>query len=110
MKALSVRQPHAEAIVRGIKSTDSRSSATRFRGRFLIYASLSRYGAQDEAKMMQEYGIDDVAINELPRGVLIGTIELYNSDGGEWNLRDPERLDTPVKPTRQPKPVWFTPF
>jgi hypothetical protein len=110
MKALSVRQPHAEAIVRGIKSVDSRSSATRFRGRILIYASLSRYDAQDEEKMMKEYGIDDVAINDLPRGVLIGTVELHNSDGGEWNLRDPERLDTPVKPTKQPKPVWFNPF
>lgn len=110
MKALSVRQPHAEAIVRGIKTVDSRSSATKMRGRILIYSSLSRYDAQDEAKFMKEYGIEDVAINDLPRGVLIGTVELHDNDGGQWYLRNAERLDAPVKPIKQPKPVWFNPF
>lgn len=40
MRALSIRQPHAEAILRGTKTTEYRSKATKIRGR--IYASLGR--------------------------------------------------------------------
>lgn len=40
MRALSIRQPYAELILRGIKTIEYRSRATRIVGeRFLIYAS-----------------------------------------------------------------------
>ena len=69
-RALSIRQPHAEAIMRGVKKTEFRSRATKIRGRVYIYASLGRYPANEEADMMAEYGIDDVACDDLPRGVI----------------------------------------
>lgn len=110
MKALSIRQPHAEAIMRGVKRIEYRNGPTNVRGRVLIYAGLGRYSAADEAAMMREYGIRDVACDDLPRGVLVGTVDLYDCDGGEWHVRDPQRAAKLVKPTNQPQPVWFYPF
>ncbi len=66
--------------------------------------------ADDEEEMMAAYKIKDVACDDLSRGVLIGTVELYDCDGGEWYLRKPERAKTLRKPKRQPTPVWFNPF
>src|SRR3954451_9124614 len=43
MRALSIRQPYAELILRGIKTVEYRSRATSIIGeRFLIYASHGR--------------------------------------------------------------------
>lgn len=69
MRALSIRQPHAEAIMRGVKQVEFQSRATKIRGRLYIYASLGRYSVDDEQKMMEEYGIDDVHCDDLPSGV-----------------------------------------
>jgi hypothetical protein len=99
---LSIRQPHAEAIMRGVKRIEYRSGPTKIRGRVFIYASLGRYSAKAEAEMMADYGIEDVACDELPRGVLIGTVELFDCDGGNWHVRKPERAEKLVPPTKQP--------
>jgi hypothetical protein len=110
VRALSIRQPHAEAIMRGVKKIEYRSAPTKIRGRVFIYASLGRYSAKDESEMMANYGIKDVACNDLARGVLIGTVELFDCDGGNWHVRKPERAEKLVQPTKQPQPVWFYPF
>jgi hypothetical protein len=110
VRALSIRQPHAEAIMRGVKKIEYRSGPTKIRGRVFIYASLGRYSAQDEADMMADYGIKDVTCDDLPRGVLIGSVELFDCDGGDWHVRKPERAEKLVQPTKQPQPVWFYPF
>ena len=110
MRALSIRQPHVEAIMRGVKTTEFRSAATRIRGRFYIYAALGRYSRADEAEMMAQYGIDDVACDDLPRGLIVGTVELYDCDGGDWHVRNPERAKRLRKPKNHPQPVWFNPF
>jgi hypothetical protein len=86
MKALSIRQPHAEAIMRGVKPIiEFRSRPTKVRERIYIYASLGRYTSEEEATMMEMYGIDDVACDDLPRGVPIGTVELWNCTGSAGN-------------------------
>ena len=110
MRALSIRQPHAEAIMRSIKTTEYRSAATHIRGRIYVYASLGRYPTSEEAEMMVEYGIDDVACDDLPRGVIVGTVELYDCDGGEWYVRNPQRAKRLRQPKNHPQPVWFNPF
>lgn len=109
-RALSIRQPHAEAIMRGVKQTEFRSRSTKIRGRIYIYASLGRYPAGDEEDMMAEYGINDVACDDLPRGVIIGTVDLHDCEDGDWHVREPERAEKLKKPTNHPQPVWFTPF
>ena len=110
MRALSIRQPCAEAIMRGVKTTEYRSGPTYIRGRILIYASQSRYQADDETEMLQEFGITDVDVDDLPKGVIIGSVELYDSTDGEWYLRDPQRAEKFVQPVNRPNPVWFYPF
>src|SRR5688500_5167231 len=109
-RALSIRQPHAEAIMRGVKKIEFRSGPTKIRERVYIYASLGRYSKGDEADMMDAYGLDDVSCDDLPRGVLIGTAELYDCDGGDWHLKEPERAAKLLKPDKHPQPVWFNPF
>lgn len=115
LRALSIRQPHAEAIMRGIKKIEYRSLRTQIRGRVQIYASLGRFSQMKEAALLSEkYKMTDVAIDDLPRGVLIGTVEVSDCtfDGVEfnWHLRNPERATQFLKPKKQPQPVWFKPF
>ena len=110
MKALSIRQPSAEAIMRGIKTVEFRSRGTKVRGRIYIYAALGRYHPDDEADLLEEFGMDDVDIETLPRGVVVGTVELHDCDGDEWLLRNPERAEELRRPVNHPMPVWFTPF
>lgn len=106
--ALSVRQPHAEAILRGIKTIEYRSGPTSRRGRVLLYAS--RIPVDDVPHWMKKYGITDVKYDDLPRGVLVGSVEVYGCDGGEWYLRYPQRATKLLVPKNRPQPIWFTPF
>ncbi len=112
MKALSIRQPHAEAIMRGLKPIEFRSRPTNIRERIHIYASLGRYPDDEEADMMADYGIDDVACDDLPRGVLIGTVELWDCTGAagnySWHVRNPERVEVLVVVAGQPAPSLFS--
>jgi hypothetical protein len=106
--ALSVRQPHAEAILRGIKRVEYRSFATHRRGRVLLYAS--RIPVDDVAGWMRKYGMEQEEYDGLPRGVVVGSVELFDSNGGEWYLRHPERAVKLLEPRNRPQPVWFRPF
>jgi hypothetical protein len=114
MKALSIRQPHAEAIMRGIKPIEFHIHPTEVRGRIYIYANLKRYRHEEEAEMLEMYGIGDVNADDLPRGVLVGTVELWNCTGSggkyEWQFRNPERAAELLKPTTPPGAIWFNPF
>jgi hypothetical protein len=74
-----------------VKKIEYRSGPTKVWARVFLYASLGRYPVKDEARMMQEYGITDVACARLPRGVIVGSVELVGCDGGDWHLRKPER-------------------
>ena len=75
MRALSVRQPFAEAINRGTKISEFRSGPTTIRGRILIYASQARYGPEEETQLAHEYGIKDFEPDDLFRGVIVGSVD-----------------------------------
>lgn len=133
MLALSIRQPFAELILRGIKTVEFRSRSTRIIGeRFWIYASQgSGFGGQGSGKTWSR---DLAAANhlpewmlelaeqiklipaelELPRGVIVGSAVIarvtQSGDWFQWHLQDVERASTPRKPKRHPQPVWFEPF
>jgi ATP-dependent Lhr-like helicase len=113
MRALSVRQPWAELILRGDKTIEVRSQATQVRGKIYVYASASRYSPAEEAEIQADL---DFSIDELPRGLIVGTVEITdcieNTIEGdfEWSLTNPERLTQPLKPKNRPNPVWFYPF
>lgn len=106
MSALSIRQPHAEQILRGQKTLEYRNRSTNKRERVYIYAA----NKPAEAKWWKEIGLEP---GSLPTGRLVGTVEIVGCDwkDGEyqWRLAKPRRLKRLVKPTNQPQPVWFFP-
>lgn len=106
-RTLSIRQPYAEQIMLGIKVEEYRSIPTNIRGRIYIYAS----NTLDEVSGKTN-GIKNT---DLARGVIIGSVEVTGcygskSEGYSWTLANPERLLKPIKPAKQPQPVWFYPF
>jgi hypothetical protein len=109
MPALSIRQPHAEAILLEKKKFEYRTVKTNRRGRVYIYAS--RTLADD--RWFRKYGLLKKK-KELRTGVIVGTVEIVDCTGEkgdyEWKLRNPKRLQRPIKPTNRPQPVWFKPF
>jgi hypothetical protein len=125
-RALSLRQPWAELVMRGEKTIEARSRQTHVRGRVHIYASLGRLELEEETRVEREYDLD---IEGLPRGVLVGTVEIVGcrplarpdsrdaafpvpagSTDFAWLLARPERAVRLVKPKLHPQPVFFTPF
>lgn len=103
LRALSIRQPWAELILRGEKTVEYRSQPTHIRGRVYIYASLAKPEPGD-----QEFDGD------LARGMIVGTVEIADCEGSDgeygWHLENAQRLDAPLSPNEQPQPVWFYPF
>jgi len=69
MKALSLTQPWASLIADGRKRIETRSWPTSFRGRIAIHAAKSI-----DKEACAEFGYRP---EDLPRGAIIGTIELY---------------------------------
>jgi hypothetical protein len=106
-RALSIRQPFAEMILRGTKKVEYRTIPTNIRERVYIYASKTP-GDEDAFKKIK------MKPGDLPVGVLVGTVEITDCTGMpgdyEWHLSKPERLSKPLEPENRPQPVWFHPF
>src|SRR5205823_5819287 len=138
MRALSIRQPFAELILRGIKTVELRSRSTSIVGeRFLIYASKGR-GAWGKGQVWSEELTagqppawlielaEQVKMIEpgafLPTGVIVGSaviekvtpLQITNNKEQittwQWHLADVERAKKLRKPKGHPQPVWFRPF
>ena len=76
MKALSLLQPWASLIVMGVKTIETRSWTTAYRGPLLIHASLRRSGAAFAVvPPFNKYIADYEA---LPRGYIIGEVNLVD--------------------------------
>ena len=75
MKALSVRQPFARAIVHGGKDIENRSWATSYRGPVLIHAGM-RWHDVTPAMLARRMGVQVPA--DLPRGGIIGRVEIVD--------------------------------
>lgn len=107
MRALSIRQPFAEQILAGDKPIEYRSRRTHIRERVYIYASK----APGDAESYEEAGF---AVEDLPHGVLVGTVELVDCTGEdgnfEWHLANPKRLKPPRDVEGMPQPGFFWPF
>lgn len=108
VRAISIRQPYVELILRGSKRAEFRSRQTRVRGRVYLYAARKLADAHGS-------GIDD-DISVLPRGLIVGSVEIVGCqqkrDGGyEWQLSKPRRYRTAIRPKGQPQPeFWFPRF
>ena len=123
-RALSIRQPWAEMILRGKKKIEVRSFPTKVRGPMYLYASNTR-GA-DDARCQRSVGC---SWEELDRGVLVGVIEItdcwelqstdgraagfsiYNPEGlFAWLVKPLKRFAKPIEPKAHAQPSFFFPF
>ena len=98
MRALTIRQPWAELIVRGEKDVENRSWRTRHRGPLLIHA-----GASVNRASFEKHGVPD----DVERGAVIGVVEVVectqerSSDWHElgswgWYLTRAKRFRKPI--------------
>ncbi len=84
MKALTLQDPYATLVARGVKTIETRSWATRYRGPLAIHASkrvsaASRADARDVpeiARALRRLGCTD--LGALPRGAIVATCELID--------------------------------
>lgn len=125
MLALSIRQPYAELILRGIKTIEYRTRPTRIIGRrFHLYAARAKanvpvWSDDLEAGTPPGWMIElarQVSLiapgTELPMGVIVGSavIEKCEAIDGRryaWHLTDVKRLARPRGPRGRPQPVWW---
>lgn len=78
MKALTVRQPHAAAIVRGLKRYETRSWPTLHRGALVIHASgrLDTPACDDLDEIGDWAKLGVAGRRELPLQVVLGVVEV----------------------------------
>jgi hypothetical protein len=108
MMALSIRPAWAWAIIHGGKDVENRAMRTRFRGRFLVHASLALKQSDYEKAMQALCTAGEQAIlpprDEFAAGGLIGSVELVDvaehSDSVwfapgcfAWVLRNPRPME-----------------
>ena len=124
--ALSIRQPWAELILRGEKTMEVRSRRTHVREPVFLYASRKRIDPARERWVAKSFGMK---VDDLPRGVIVGVIELrgcrplrrtdsklaafpIGDPGGDWawEVVKIRRLKKPRKPKGHPQPSFFRPF
>ncbi|MBX9591039.1 MAG: ASCH domain-containing protein [Hyphomonadaceae bacterium] len=107
MHALSIRPAWAWTIIHGGKDVENRSRRTRFRGRFLVHASLTIRQSDFERAMQALCAAGERAIlpreDEFASGGFIGSVELvdvaercdsvwYAPGCVAWLLRNPRPL------------------
>lgn len=95
MKALTVRQPHAQLIALGVKTIETRTKPTKFRGPLLIHAGTAQpkegaYGAytahSDQRRRLypgetRRFGLYEAGLNrgvDLPLGAIIASCKLVD--------------------------------
>jgi activating signal cointegrator 1 len=76
MKALSLLQPWASLVVMGVKTIETRSWNTSYRGELLIHASLGKKGGLIVKESPFKKYIKD--FDALPFGAIIGKIVLVD--------------------------------
>lgn len=78
MKAITICQPWAWAIIHGPKRIENRTWATHYRGPLAIHAGKGQQWMEEGCQFLRELGI------ELPRefvfGAVLGTVELVGID------------------------------
>jgi hypothetical protein len=107
-RAISIKQPFVEQILRGIKRYEYRSQPTRIRERVYLYASLK---PRTESSFWRSVGKKP---GDLPVGLIVGSVEIVGCrvdprGGFAYVLKNPKRLRTPLRARNQPQPKFWIP-
>ncbi len=124
--ALTIQQPWAELILRGIKSIEVRSVPVGMRTTIYLYTSQKLSSIPAATVAIRDSGIN---VAELPQGNIVGTVEIVDCQPclredakaacvpwklmkGQfsWNLANPQRCQPPLKADHIPYGMWFYPF
>src|SRR5690242_9631378 len=109
VRAISIRQPYVELILRGEKTREFRSRPTNIRERVWLYAALRPADGRSEWRKVGKNPGD------LLTGAIVGTVEIIDCrwDGRmkcfAYVLKAPRRLTKPRKPAGQPTPCFWRP-
>lgn len=74
MKALSIKQPHAERIAAGVKRIENRSWRTNFRGQLAIHVS-ARRSSRDTLHLCAGHGLE---ADELTYSAIIAVVDVVD--------------------------------
>jgi hypothetical protein len=99
VRAITIRQPWAELIVRGEKDVENRSWRTHHRGPLLIHAGMQAY-----RESFADHGVSD----DAERGAIIGVVEVVDCtqerssrwhEEGQWGwyLTRAKRFRKPIR-------------
>jgi hypothetical protein len=124
--ALGIRQPWVELILRGLKTIEVRSQQTRIRGTIYLYAAKKTSDHPAARAAVAHHRLD---LDRLPRGVIVGTVEIAESAPLEptdapaaclppdalhgqygWRLHAAHRFAEPLTIQFPPYGVWFYPW
>lgn len=120
MKALTVRQPWAWAIISGRKRIENRTWCTPVRGRIAIHSSQKPEGDWRRLAAMLEDATTWNACRESPNGTILGTVELVDcvEESDDYSfagrphygfvLADPRPLRKPIQ-VRGSRRFWTVP-
>jgi hypothetical protein len=105
-RAISIRQPYVELILRGEKREEYRSRPTNIRGRVYLYAAMKPGDRKFWIQVRKEPG-------ELPTKRIVGSVEIVDcrptKHGYTYFLANPRRLRTHLHPQNQPQPCFWRP-
>lgn len=96
MKALSIKQPWASLIAKGIKDIENRTWPTNYRGKIYIHSSQKSAGQMFDLLTIDQY--DDVILKGLksstdkPTSAIIGEVEIVDcviNHGSIWAEKTP---------------------
>jgi hypothetical protein len=107
-RAISIKQPFVEQILRGKKRLEYRRVPTNIRERVYLYASLRRRTDKEAWRGIEK------SPDELPKGMIVGSVEITGCKKlGEkdfaYVLANPKRLRAPIVPMNQPSPIFWLP-
>jgi len=109
VRAISIRQPYVELILRRLKTNEYRSRPTKIRERVYIYASLKAANNQRAwRKAKAEPG--DFRTGAIVASVEIaGCVWLKRQKEYAYRLLKPKRLPRPLHAKNQPQPCFWRP-
>lgn len=100
-KALTVFQPYATLLVMGLKAVENRGWPTKFRGRLAIHAGkqmqIQDYvSARDYLRSISPAAAEWLpAFIDLPRGAVVGSVELHECRRSPDRMADLAAFETP---------------
>lgn len=114
MKALTIKQPWASAIIYGSKDVENRSWKTNHRGPLVVHAGAGKFTDFDVGQWAKGRGVRIPV--DRPTGAILGIVDVVNCVKGHdspwaiegqwhWILKNPKRIASP-KPVKGRLGLW----